>query len=100
MCRLRRDRTSCRFGRIVAIWRVERLLLHGGTDSSNLLSSTSESAANLTFSIRGAPAPPRHAWRQRASVDRVAGAASEAYRDNLARAAILGRSHCSAIIHR
>ena len=42
------------------------------------IGTTSESAANLTFSIRGAPAPPRHAWRQRASVDRVAGAASEA----------------------
>jgi hypothetical protein len=29
----------------------ERLLLHGGTDSSNLLSSSGESSANLTFSL-------------------------------------------------
>ena len=35
------------FARIVAIWRVGTLLLHGGTDSSNLLSSSGESVANF-----------------------------------------------------
>jgi len=60
----------------IAAWYTSSFTI--GASLSFLLGTTSESAANLTFSIRGAPAPPRHAWRQRASVDRVAGAASEA----------------------
>jgi hypothetical protein len=36
-----------------------------GTEGSNPAPSTGESIANLTFSIRGAPAPPRHAWQRR-----------------------------------
>jgi hypothetical protein len=50
MCRFhRRDRTSCRFEPYGA---SERLLLHGGTDSSNLRSSSGESRANLTSSAQ------------------------------------------------